>query len=257
MRNIADGLSCYAVCMQQPDFADFSQTIIETTGVHALIDRPSPNHDPRPDGIPVDMLVIHYTGMRTAEEALDRLCDPAAKVSAHYCIDEDGAITRLVTEDSRAWHAGVAFWRGHSDINDRSIGIELVNPGHEFGYRSFPEAQITALILLASGIMRRHAIPQHNVVGHSDVAPSRKQDPGELFDWPRLAQAGIGLWPEPRSADPADFPAMLTEYGYAVDADGVDNVIRAFQRHFRPGRIGGEPDEECAQLLAGLLELTE
>lgn len=219
-----------------------------------MIECPSPNHDSRTDDVPVDMLIIHYTGMRTAEEALDRMCDPAAKVSAHCCIDEDGAITRLVTEDQRAWHAGVAFWRGHTDINGRSIGVELVNPGHDFGYRPFPEPQVTALILLASGILRRHAIPPRNVVGHADIAPSRKQDPGELFDWRRLAQAGIGLWPEPRPADPADFPAMLAEYGYAADEDGA---VAAFQRHFRPSRIDGVPDEECAQLLAGLLAVAD
>lgn len=200
------------------------------------------------------MLVIHYTGMRTAEEALDRMCDPDAKVSAHYCIDEDGAIIRLVPEDQRAWHAGVASWRGHSNINERSIGIELVNPGHEFGYRPFPEAQITALILLTSGILRRHEIPQRNIVGHSDIAPSRKQDPGELFDWQRLAQAGIGLWPEPRPANPVDFFAMLAEYGYAAYEDGA---IMAFQRRFRPSLIDGEGDEDCVALLAGLLELAD
>lgn len=219
-----------------------------------MIERPSPNHDPRPGDVPVDMVVIHYTGMRSAGEALDRLCDSAAQVSAHYCIDEDGAITRLVPEDRRAWHAGVAYWRGHTDINARSIGIELVNPGHEFGYRPFPEPQVSALTLLASAIVRRHAIPARNVVGHSDVAPSRKQDPGELFDWARLAQGNIGLWPEPLPADPADFPGMLASYGYAAEEEGA---IAAFQRHFRPARIDGVVDEECAQLLAGLLAIAD
>lgn len=242
---------------QKENLLEISPATAQTSGVHVLIEHQSPNQDPRPDGVAVDMLVIHYTGMQTAAEAIDRMCDPAAKVSAHYCIDEDGVITRLVPEDRRAWHAGVASWRGHADINERSIGIELVNPGHEFGYRPFPGAQITALILLASGILRRHEIPSRNVVGHSDVAPSRKQDPGELFDWKRLAQAGIGLWPEPRPADPADFPAMLAEYGYAVASDSAGESIEAFQRHFRPSRIDGEGDEECAQLLAGLLAVVD
>jgi len=216
--------------------------------------RLSPNCEPRPEGMPVDMLVIHYTGMRSAEEALQRMCDPAAKVSAHYCIDENGTITRLVAEDMRAWHAGVSSWRGHDDVNSRSIGIELVNPGHEFGYREFPEVQVTTLILLASAILRRHAIPARNVVGHSDVAPSRKQDPGELFPWLRLARAGIGLWPEPRPAEAEDIPAMLGNYGYRSAEQGA---LAAFQRHFRPSRIDGVPDEESAELLAGLLAIAD
>ncbi len=161
-----------------------------------IVDRPSANFDARPEGAAVDILVVHYTGMETAEAALDRLMDPAAKVSAHYLIDEDGTLYRLVEEDRRAWHAGVASWRGATDVNARSIGIELVNPGHEFGYRPFPEAQTGALIDLAADIVARHRIPARNVVGHADVAPRRKMDPGELFDWPRLAAAGIGLWPE-------------------------------------------------------------
>ncbi len=215
-----------------------------------MIERPSPNCEPRPAGTPVDMLVLHYTGMRSAEAALKRLCDPAARVSAHYCIDEDGTVTRLVREDMRAWHAGVAYWRGHDDVNARSIGVELVNPGHEFGYRPFPEVQVTALILLAAAIVRRHGIPARNIVGHSDVAPSRKQDPGELFPWARLARAGLGLWPEPLSADPEDVTMMLADFGYNTDEAGS---IAAFQRHFRPSRIDGVADEETAGLLAGLL----
>ena len=155
----------------------------------------SPNFDARPPGARIDMLVLHYTGMVSAEAAIERLCDPAAKVSAHYLIDEDGAVRRLVDENHRAWHAGEASWRGKSDINARSLGIELVNPGHEFGYRPFPEAQMAALEALAQDILARHTIEARNVVGHSDVAPRRKTDPGELFDWRRLAEAGIGLWP--------------------------------------------------------------
>ena len=219
-----------------------------------MIERPSPNFDSRPDGVPIDMLVVHYTGMETAEAALAHMCNAAAKVSAHYCIDEDGAITRLVPEASRAWHAGDSCWRGENDVNGRSIGIELVNPGHEFGYRAFPEIQITALTLLASAIMRRHPIPARNVVGHSDIAPARKQDPGELFDWQRLARAQIGLWPLPVSAKPKDVPKMLDEYGYSAKEEGA---VAAFQRHFRPSKVDGVADKETAGLLAGLLEIAD
>jgi len=219
-----------------------------------MIERSSPNCSPRPAGVPVDMLVLHYTGMRSAEEALDRMCEPSARVSAHYCIDEDGTVTRLVPEDKCAWHAGVSYWRGETGINDRSIGIELVNPGHEFGYRPFPEVQITALTLLASAILRRHPIPRRNIVGHSDIAPSRKWDPGELFDWPRLARVGIGLWPDPISARPEDVPMMLSDYGYRAEEEGA---VKAFQRHFRPSRIDGVADGETAGLLAGLLSVAD
>ena len=220
-----------------------------------MLERPSPNCEPRPEGTPIDILVLHYTGMRTADEALGRMCDPTAKVSAHYCIDEVGTITRLVPEDKCAWHAGVSSWRGFKNVNPRSIGIELVNPGHEFGYAVFPEIQMTALILLSSAIVRRHHIPGRNVVGHSDIAPSRKQDPGELFDWKRLANAGIGLWPRAGAkADPEDVVMLMESYGYDIHEEGA---IAAFQRHFRPERIDGVPDEETAQLLAGLLEVAD
>ena len=215
-----------------------------------VIDRPSPNHGPR--GAAIDMLVLHYTGMRSAAAALDRLRDPAARVSAHYLIDEDGAVSRLVDEARRAWHAGVARWRGRADINDRSIGIELVNPGHEYGYRRFPEPQMAALIALSRKVVARHAMPARNVVGHGDIAPGRKSDPGELFDWRRLAEAGIGLWPDPRAGDIDAIPAMLRDYGYDTEADGA---LIAFQRHFRPARIDGTGDRDCARRLAGLMAL--
>ena len=140
------------------------------------------------------MLVLHYTGMPSAAAALARLCDPGAKVSAHYLVDEDGTVQALVAEQNRAWHAGVSFWRGATGLNDRSIGIEIVNPGHEFGYRPFPPAQMQAVRELCRGILARWPIPARNVVAHSDIAPNRKQDPGELFDWRGLAAAGIGLW---------------------------------------------------------------
>lgn len=231
----------------------------------APIDRPSPNHDAR-GGAPVDILVLHYTGMESCADALDRLCDPEAKVSAHWLVDEDGTVYRLVGEDRRAWHAGVAHWRGHGDVNARSVGIELHNPGHEFGYRPFPEAQMAALVPLCREILARHPIPARNVVGHSDVAPARKQDPGERFDWPRLAAAGIGLWPAgppaaDRAADVAEIQARLAAYGYGVPASGaLDDatraVLAAFQRHFRPAAVTGEPDAETVAVLGALEKLT-
>jgi N-acetylmuramoyl-L-alanine amidase len=214
----------------------------------------SPNFGPRPAGVPIDMLVIHYTGMPTAEAALRRLCDPAAKVGAHYVIDEDGVVHALIDEDMRAWHAGEAFWRGETDINGRSIGIELVNPGHEFGYRPFPEVQMAALIGLARAIVTRHSIPPGNVVGHSDVAPRRKTDPGELFDWPRLAAAGIGRWPKGATAGCGESEAapLLAAVGYeTVD---LAKTVAAFQRHFRPTLVDGTMDDETLgrlRMLAG------
>jgi len=217
-----------------------------------IIRTPSPNFGPR-KGVAVDMLVLHYTGMPSAAAALARLCDSAAQVSAHYVIDEDGSVHALVPEDGRAWHAGLSRWRGEGDVNSRSIGIELVNPGHEFGYRAFPEAQIAALAELAAGVCERHPIPARNVVGHSDVAPVRKQDPGELFPWPRLAVAGIGLWPF-AGGETAVLPgakAMLAAYGYDV-SDPVA-AVTAFQRHFRPERVDGVLDAETAGRLACLV----
>jgi N-acetylmuramoyl-L-alanine amidase len=221
-----------------------------------LIERASPNFDPRPVDVALDMLVLHYTGMPSADAALARLGDPASRVSAHYVIDEDGAVYRMVPEGARAWHAGAAYWRGSTDINARSIGIELVNPGHEYGYRPFTEAQMAALEILASGILERHGISPRNVVGHADVAPARKKDPGELFDWARLARAGIGLWPEAPAtevepADPMD--AMLARYGY--ETTDAKRAIEAFQRHFRPARVNGRADGETIGRLAGVLAL--
>jgi N-acetylmuramoyl-L-alanine amidase len=217
-----------------------------------IIETPSPNFGTRNDVV-VDMLVLHYTGMKTAAEALARLCDPAAQVSAHYVVDEDGSVHALVPETARAWHAGLSRWRGGGDVNSRSIGIEIVNPGHEFGYRPFPGAQIAALIELCAGILGRHPIPARNVVGHSDVAPLRKQDPGELFPWPELAAAGIGPWPF-SGGETAPIPGvkgMLAEYGYEVT--DFPAALRAFQRHFRPERIDGVADGETAGRIARLL----
>ncbi|MGE3935303.1 MAG: N-acetylmuramoyl-L-alanine amidase [Rhodospirillaceae bacterium] len=226
-----------------------------------IVDRPSPNHGPRPTGRTVDMLILHYTGMPTAAAALDRLCDAAAQVSAHYLIDEDGTAYRLVDEARRAWHAGVSCWQGATDINDRSIGIELVNPGHEWGYRPFPEPQMQALIALCRGILARHPIPPVRVLGHSDVAPARKDDPGELFDWRRLAAAGIGVWPAAAAgagtATVAAMQALLGRIGYCVPDHGAADAatvaaVRAFQRHFRPERCDGIIDAETAALAAAL-----
>jgi N-acetylmuramoyl-L-alanine amidase len=216
-----------------------------------ILERPSPNQDSR-GGVNIDMLVLHYTGMESAEAALSRLTDPAAKVSAHYTVDEDGTIYAHVPEDRRAWHAGVSFWAGVTNINACSIGIELVNPGHEFGYRVFPEAQIAALIPLCQAIIARHAIAPSRVLGHSDVAPARKEDPGELFPWVRLAGAGVGLWPIARSSTLGT--EALMRFGYDPAAP-LGHVIAAFQRHFRPGQVTGAWDSECAGLLAGLLAL--
>lgn len=227
--------------------------------------RPSPNHDAR--SASPDMLLLHYTGMKTAEAALSRLTDPAAKVSAHYTIDEDGRLYAHVPEERRAWHAGVSFWEGETDINSRAVGIELVNPGHEFGYRDFPADQIARLISLANAIIARHAIPAHRVLGHSDVAPLRKNDPGERFPWARLAEAGIGLWPEPvdsvnaasideasGAAAVAALQARLRRVGYGLDLTGrydpaTRAVVTAFQRHWRPRTVDGVADGETVAIL--------
>jgi Negative regulator of beta-lactamase expression len=223
-----------------------------------LVQCPSPNHDDRPAGAPIDMLVLHYTGMQTADAALARLCDPKAKVSAHYTVDRQGCVYAHVGEERRAWHAGLSFWAGETNINGRSIGIELVNPGHEFGYEPFADRQIAALIELSSAILARHPIPAHRVLGHSDVAPSRKTDPGELFPWAGLARAGIGLWPQPAAEDAAcstgDAIAGLARFGYGLPPDvPAEAAIMAFQRHFRPSKIDGVMDGECAALVSALL----
>jgi N-acetylmuramoyl-L-alanine amidase len=214
-----------------------------------VVERPSPNFDERPGDVPIDMLVLHYTGMPGAEAALDRLCDPAAKVSAHYLVDESGAVYALVPEDKRAWHAGIACWRGHRDINGRSIGIELANPGHEYGYRDFTAPQMATLTDLGRAVLARHPIPPSNVVGHSDIAPDRKLDPGERFDWRGLAGRGIGLWPAGGTAVEDDALRLLGECGYDTTAR---HVIAAFQRRYRPHRIDGRLDDETRALVSGV-----
>jgi N-acetylmuramoyl-L-alanine amidase len=219
-----------------------------------LIETPSPNFDTR--NLPVSMIVLHYTGMQTAEGAIDWLTNPASKVSSHYVVAEDGQVLRLVAEENRAWHAGKSHWRHVDDVNSASVGIEIVNPGHEFGYRPFPEAQIDALIPLVAGIKERHSITRGNVVGHSDIAPARKQDPGELFPWAQLAKLRLAL-PRPTRnlIDPewtdSGFLLALERFGYDV-TDRLAAVV-AFQRRFRPELIDGTIDGECRAMLLALL----
>jgi N-acetylmuramoyl-L-alanine amidase len=235
-----------------------------------LIAAPSPNFDSRT--APPSNLLLHYTGMPTGEGALARLRDPAAKVSAHYVVEEDGRVFSLVAEERRAWHAGVSFWKGERDINSASIGIEIVNPGHEFGYRPFPDAQIEAVVALISGIRSRWQIEDGRILGHSDVAPARKEDPGELFPWKRLAAEGHGLWVEPAAAPGAPLSvgdegtgvfalqAGLTRLGYDSAPSGKYDedtaiIVRAFQRHWRPERVDGVADGETRARLVHLLRL--
>ncbi len=222
--------------------------------MNQIIDTPSPNFDER--DAPISMVVLHYTGMQDAASAITRLADPEAKVSAHYVVTEDGQVVRMVPEDKRAWHAGRSHWRGITDINSASIGIEIVNPGHEFGYRPFPDEQIDALIQLMQGIKERYGITRGNVVGHSDIAPARKQDPGELFPWARLAKLRLAL-PRPTKnlMDPgwsdAGFLLALERFGYEV-TDPLAATV-AFQRRFRPELIDGTIDGECRAILLALL----
>lgn len=202
------------------------------------------------------MIVLHYTGMESGQAALERLCDPTAEVSAHYLIEEDGRIFQLIDEVQRAWHAGKSHWRGITDVNSASIGIEIVNPGHEFGYRNFTPEQMASLIPLVSEIKARHGITRGNIVGHSDIAPARKQDPGELFNWHALARLRLAL-PRPTKnlVDPgwteAGFMLALERFGYDVE-DKVA-AVTAFQRRFRPEMIDGEIDGECRCILLALL----
>jgi N-acetylmuramoyl-L-alanine amidase len=219
-----------------------------------LIETPSPNFDDR--SLPITMLVLHYTGMPDAHSALQWLANPASKVSAHYLVTEDGNVVRMVDEAKRAWHAGRSHWRGMDDINSASIGIEIVNPGHEWGYRPFPDAQINALIPLVNDIVLRHRITRGNVVGHSDIAPTRKQDPGELFPWAKLARVRLAL-PRPTKnlMDPhwsdGGFLLALQRFGY--DIAEPEAAVTAFQRRFRPELMDGVIDGECRAILLALL----
>ena len=237
-------------------------------------DVPSPNFDARRG--PPDMLVLHYTGMQTAEAAIARLSDPETKVSAHYVVDEDGSILKLVPEERRAWHAGRGVWLGETDCNAASIGIEIVNPGHEFGYRDFPEVQVDAVISLIADIRTRWTIPDNRIIAHSDLAPDRKQDPGERFPWKRLAGAGHGLWFEPAQERIAALGvplkvgdeglgvivlrAGLHRLGYGLPPGGDYDeatrlTVQAFQRHWRPAQVDGVADGETRATLMGVLQL--
>jgi N-acetylmuramoyl-L-alanine amidase len=235
----------------------------------------SPNHAARRGGCKPDMILMHYTGMSDATAALERLCDPAPgdghAVSAHYLVFEDGEIVQCVPEAQRAWHAGVAWWQGERDVNSRSIGIEIANPGHDLGYQDFPDEQIGAVIALCADILRRYAIPPDRILGHADVAPARKRDPGERFPWQTLSRAGIGLWVEPAALtagadleEGARGPAVaalqnaLAAYGYAVEpTERYDRTtlvaVAAFQRHFRPARVDGQADWSTVDTLGRLL----
>ncbi len=220
-----------------------------------IISSPSPNFDERTS--PVSILVLHYTGMGDAAQAIAWLRNPDSQVSSHYVVAEDGQILQLVDEARRAWHAGKSSWRDvTANVNSASVGIEIVNPGHEFGYRPFPGAQMDALIPLVAGIVSRHGIAPANVVGHSDIAPARKQDPGELFDWQALAARGLAVSrPTRATMDPhwtdGGFLLALNRYGYDVE-DGPA-AARAFQRRFRPENVDGVIDGQCRAILLSLL----
>lgn len=237
-----------------------------------FIEAPSPNFDARVG--PPDMIILHYTGMQSGEAALDRLRDPEAKVSAHYLVEEDGRVFRLVPEERRAWHAGASFWAGRTALNGSSVGIEIVNPGHEWGYRTFPDVQIEAVTALLGEIRERWSVPDAHILGHSDVAPARKQDPGELFPWRRLAEAGHGLWAEPAAAPGPPLntgdqgPGVLAvqgalrRFGYDLKPTGVYDdetvtVVTAFQRHWRPERVDGVADGETRARLVAVLRAAQ
>ena len=231
--------------------------------------RSSPNRDAR--ALSADILLLHYTGMTSTADAIERLRDPDAKVSSHYVVDEQGDIFQLVPETSRAWHAGLSSWEGEGDINSRSIGIEIANPGHGFGYPDFPEVQIAAVIALCRDIVMRHLVRPDRVLAHSDVAPQRKLDPGEKFPWERLHRAGVGAWIAPSPIRPgavltlrdsgpevADLQAALRDYGYGIEANGVyddltEAVVTAFQRHFRTDCVDGRADQSTIDTLRTLL----
>jgi N-acetylmuramoyl-L-alanine amidase len=234
---------------------------------------PSPNHDERQ--FATDILLLHYTGMTSTTEAIERLCDPVAKVSSHYVVDENGNIVQLVPEARRAWHAGQSSWEGMEDINSRSIGIEIGNPGHSFGYPDFPEPQVAAVIALCRDLVERHRFRADRVLAHSDIAPLRKWDPGEKFPWERLHRAGVGAWVEPAPITPgvalalhdsgpevAHLQAGLQVYGYGIKASGIYDeltmaVVAAFQRHFRPARVDGRADPSTIETLRSLLATSE
>jgi len=232
---------------------------------------PSPNIEPRKPGYAPSILVLHYTGLPTVGRALEVLSRPDCKVSCHYVVDEDGRIIQMVAEDARAWHAGVSYWAGETDINSASVGIEIQNPGHMLGYPDFPEVQMQAVAALARDITGRHGIPPERVLAHSDVAPGRKVDPGEKFDWAWLAQQGVGRWvaPTPMVITDAGIPLgsrapevvrarqLLLHYGYKIEGDGpfdpdLQTVLKAFQLHFRQCCCDGRLDASTLDTLARL-----
>lgn len=232
----------------------------------------SPNYGERRDGLKPEILLLHYTGMATGQAAQDWLCNPASSVSCHYLVHEDGRIVQMVRETDRAWHAGRAWWGGRGDVNSRSIGIEIVNVGHEGGLPPFPDAQIEAVIALSRCIIARHALADARVLAHSDVAPGRKRDPGERFPWAGLAQEGVGLFVAPaplrsgkalgegdRGEEVAELQSLLAAHGYPVPVNGLYDaetreVVEAFQRHFRPARVDGLADYSTRDTLAMLGE---
>ena len=236
-------------------------------------DLPSPNHNARPPGVPIDTLVLHYTGMTDTGAALALLRDPAAEVSCHYLVETDGTVWRMVPEGRRAWHAGVSFWRGRTGLNDRSIGIEIANHGHAHGYPEFPVLQLAVVCDLCLGILSRHPIAARDVVAHSDIAPDRKDDPGEKFDWAGFAAAGVGLWPrgvpdlgtlgvvrDAASLQPVR--AALGAIGYRVAPEGgldpaLATVLRAFQRHWRPEAVTGQADSGTLARVAAVARLID
>ncbi|MER2520289.1 MAG: N-acetylmuramoyl-L-alanine amidase [Bdellovibrionales bacterium] len=234
-------------------------------GALLITPAPSPNFDKRDPLVPLRYVVLHYTGMKSGEEALARLRDPAAKVSAHYLIEEDGRVFALVEESARTWHAGKSFWRGVTDLNSASIGIELVNPGHEFGYRAFSKPQIASLVPLVQDIVARHRLdPRQALLAHSDIAPQRKQDPGELFPWRELAEQGLGVWPAPAaSSQPAtcaETQNLLRGVGYDcpnshVYDDPTRAALMAFQRRFDPQNLTGMPEPQTTAMLRAVTRM--
>ncbi|QOZ27588.1 MULTISPECIES: N-acetylmuramoyl-L-alanine amidase [Bradyrhizobium] len=232
---------------------------------------PSVNFGERANGRQPDMIVLHYTGMPDVEGAIAQLCTAGTEVSAHYIVLEDGRIVQCVPESKRAWHAGVSAWAGEDDINSCSIGVEIVNRGHDWGYPDFPLRQIAAVIALCRGIMLRRKVPSHRVLGHSDVAPARKKDPGEKFPWHSLANSGVGHWVQPApitrgtalklgaiSDDVSNMQAAFRRYGYNIPTNGkfdgaTMEVVTAFQRHFRPERVDGIADQSTMATLHALL----
>jgi len=225
-----------------------------------ITQRPSPNFDDRPDDVAIDMLVLHYTGMETGTAALDRLCNEESKVSSHYLVEEDGTIIQLVEDTKRAWHAGASYWSGRESLNAYSVGIEIVNPGHEWGYQDFPEVQMEAVKDLSVHLIKTHGIPQYNVVAHSDIAPDRKEDPGEKFDWKFMARNGVGIWPAAydvmQAPDMREAMKALGIIGYKVGTNEQNfQAVRAFQRRYRGNQVDGNLDKITYGRILALAEI--